>query len=199
MTYSQGVKEGEYPLAHTPEDDERILTSANIIMDHQLGEAAISNDCKQLCATLVDATYEPPENSLFQEDLFWRVLNNVRSRNEARVVRDVSPYIVPSAELLFLRGALEHEYLTEEIQAEWTKCVTLAGPQPKPDYVVGFPTSAFTKNEIAKLKWYNGTPEKPTAKPTIFTTDLYFPFLTCEVEVRLATYNHILCLLTCIC
>ena len=70
-SYSQGAREGGYPPAHTPAYEKQILEPAGIIMDQLLGEAAISNGCKQVCTILVDATYEPPENSLFEGDLFF--------------------------------------------------------------------------------------------------------------------------------
>lgn len=194
MSYSQGVREGEYPPAHTPAYEKQVLEPAGIIMDQQLGEEAISDGCKQLCTTLVNAKYEPPQNSLFEGNLFWKVLNGVRSRNEPRVVRDISPWLIPSAELLFMRGFPELKNLTEEIQGDWTKCVSLVGPLPRPDFTVGFQSSAFTNDEIEKLR-YHGAPEKPT----LFTGDLYFPFLICEVKVRSIINKHILCVLTLVC
>ena len=118
MSYTQSAKEGVNPPAHTPGYEQQILTPAGIILDQQFGEATILDDCKQLCTILLDAKYEPPEHSLFQGDLFWKTLNGLRSRSEARVMRDVTPYIVPSAELLFIHGASELEHLIEEIQAE---------------------------------------------------------------------------------
>lgn len=193
MSYSQGVRVGEYPPAHTPAYEKQVLEPAGIIMDQQLGEATISNGCKQLCTILVDATYKPPQNSLFEGDFFWKVLNGVRSRNEPRVVRDISPWLIPSVELLFMRGFSNLKNLTEEIQTDWTKCVPLAGPLPRPDFTVGFQSSAFTNDEIEKLK-YHSVPEKPT----LFTGDLYFPFLICEVKVRSIINKSILCFLTCV-
>jgi hypothetical protein len=67
---------------------------------------------------LLEADYDPPEHILFQGDLFWITINMVHSRNEARVVRDITLYIIPSAELLFARGVSGLEYLTEEINRE---------------------------------------------------------------------------------
>lgn len=193
MSYSQGVKKSDYPPTHSPEYEKRILIPAGIIMDQQSGESVISDDSKQLCTILINAVYEPPENSLFEMDLFWKVLNGVRNRNEARVVRDISSQLIPSAELLFMRGLLELEHLTEEMQTMWTKCFSLAGPLPKPDFTVGFRSSAFTDDEIEKLKYY-GLPYKPT----LFIEDLYFPFLVCEVKVRFMLINFISCLLICL-
>ena len=105
-------------------------------------------------------------------------MESVRRRNEARVVRDITPLIVPSTELLYARrGILHLQHLTEEINAEWTKCICLAGPRPKPDYAIGFMPSAFTVDEVMKLKSYTA-PEKAT----LFTEHLYFPFIICEVK-----------------
>ena len=186
-SYTQSVKKGENPPPHTPEYELQVLAPAGIIMDQQLGEATILDDCKQLCTTLLDAKYEPPKDSLFKDDLFWKTLNRLRSRSEARVLRDITPYIAPSAELLFIRGASDLEHLIEEIQAEWSKCTSLAGPRSKPELTVGFPSSAFTTDDIQKLRYYRA-PEKPT----LFTGNLYFPFLTCEVKVGPTICSHIL-------
>ena len=188
ISYTQSVKQGENPPAYTPEY-EKILANAGIQMYvHEVGETAISDDCKELCTTLLEADYEPPENSLFHGDFFWVTLNRVRSRNEARVVRDITPYIVPSAEHLITRGASGLSFLIEEIEGEWSKCIPLAGPQLTPDFAVGLPPSVFTDSEIAKLKYYTAP-----QKPTMFTKNFYFPFLLCEAKVRPTIYSSISC------
>jgi len=68
-----------------------------------------------------ESEYETTEHYLFKEDVFWMILERVRSVNEARVVRDIMPSLVPSAELLYIHGASNLQHLTEEINAEWTK------------------------------------------------------------------------------
>ena len=179
-SYTQSVKEGENPPSHTPEYERKVLAPAGIILDHQIGENAITPDCKELCTTLLSATYELPQNSLFEGDLFWKVMNGIRSRNEPRVVRDIGPYVIPSAEQLEILGSSTTKHLREEIQAEWTKCESLAGPTSKPDFTVGFSSSAFTEDEIEELKAYS-----TRQKPTEIVEGLYFPFLICEAKVRI--------------
>lgn len=120
MSYSQSVKEGQHPPAHNPAYENQVVQSTGIIIDYQLDEAAISDECKQLCTTLANAT-DLPKDSLFAGDSFWKVLNAVRSRNEPRVVRDISSVLIPSAEVHSMRGFLELKDLTEEIQADRTK------------------------------------------------------------------------------
>lgn len=44
-----------------------------------------------------------------------------------------------------MRGVSELEGSTEEISTDWTKCVPLVGSLPRPDFTVGFQSSAFTR------------------------------------------------------
>ena len=183
-SYAQSMKKGESPYAHSPEYERKVLAPAGIILDQQLGEAAVSADCKEMCASLTNANYEPPKDSLFDGDLFWKVMNSIRSRNEPRVVRDISQYVTPSAEHLELRGLLEAEHLREELQTEWHRCDSLAGPAPKPDLAVGLGLSAFTEKELKKMQNY-GTFQKPTE----VAESLFFPFLVCEAKVSSCPVN----------
>ena len=175
-SYSQSVKDGDNPRAYTPKY-EKVLEKAGIFMDEYQGEGAISDACQQLCNDLLSGEYETPESSIFQGDQFWAVLRRVRTRNELRIFRDITPLIVPSAELLCIRGNDHLEHLTEELSGDWTRFRPTAGPQPKPDIAVGLMSSAFTDVELLKLKCYTA-PDRAT----LFTEDVYFPFLMCEVK-----------------
>jgi len=175
-SYAQSVKDGDNPRAYTPKYEE-VLEKAGIVMDANHDQATISDACQQLCNDLLSGEHEPSEHSLFQGDQFWTVLRRVRTRNEPRVFRDITPLIVPSVENLYICGNHHLEHLTEELNAVWTKCTTLAGPQPKPDFVIGLMSSAFTDEEILKLKSYT-TPDRAT----LFTENMYFPFLMCEAK-----------------
>ena len=175
-SYSQSVKDGDNPRAYTPKY-EKVLEKAGIFMDEYQDQATVSDACQQFCNDLLSGDYEAPEHSIFQDDQFWTVLRRVRTRNELRVFRDVTPSIVPSAELLCIRGDHHLEHLIEEMSVDWTRCSTTAGPQPKPDFAVGLMSSAFTDAEILKLKYYTA-PDRTT----LFTDDVYFPFLICEVK-----------------
>jgi hypothetical protein len=178
MSYSQGVKEGIYPAAHTSTYEKEILEPAGIILDKQIGEATIGHDARDLCQTLLKATYEIPENSLFEGDLFWKVLNGVRNEGEGRVVRDLQPDVVPSAEILSFRGLSKVNYLKETVKIPWNNVVSLAGPKPCPDFTVGLLPSAFTEPELDKLHRRHNTSDTPSR----FTGNLYFPFFTCEAK-----------------
>ena len=182
LSYSQGVREGIYPVAHTSTYEKQILEPAGIILDQQIGEAAIGPDARELCQILLKATYESPKNSLFEGDLFWKIMNGVRNEGEGRVVRDLQPYIVPSAEILSFCGLSKINYLKETIKILWGNVVSLAGPTPCPDLTVGLLPSAFTEPELEKLHRCHNTSDTPSR----FTGDLYFPFFTCEAKVSLS-------------
>ena len=164
--------------ARDPDFDEQ-LTAAGIYLDE--GVATISEDCRKLCGSLLSDKQSVPEICLFQDDLFKTTASRYLHRNEAMVFRDITPLITPSAELLCAFGSTHLAHLREEINTIWTKCICLAGgPRPKPDFAVGFKTSAFTEIELRKLVPYAGG-----SKETCFimaTKHILFPFLTSEAK-----------------
>lgn len=120
------------------------------------------------------------EVSLFRDDIFKMAYQRVRRRNEAMVLRDVTPLMVPSAEILFSYGAKHLEHLIEELNVSWSNCFPIApGPVPQPDYSIGFKSTAFTSDQLQKLESYVSN-----WKNTHFmvTEWMHFPFFTCEVK-----------------
>lgn len=177
MSYTQSVKEGLNPPQYTPEY-ENTLREAGIFMNQEPG-LSVSDTSQELCTTLLDSFFPPPTNSLFRDQSFLLILEEVRNDNEPRVQRDVLPLLVPCASLLFVHDRIAQcRHLAARIQGEWTKITTLAGPQPTPDYAVGLKPSAFTDEEISKLQDYTAS-----NSATQFRDGLYFPFLVCEVSI----------------
>ena len=174
--YSQGVKDGDNPTAWTRQHAEK-MQEAGLIMAEYQAQAVISDNCRRLCNSILEADYPPPQGPLFQRDKLLKVLDQVQFRNEARVVRDITPIVVPSAELLFISDQPGLEHITEAMNAEWVQCDTLCGPRPKPDFVAGISPSAFSKEDKEKLKM-NHT----SACPNLFPENMYYPFLICEVK-----------------
>ncbi|KAB8356529.1 hypothetical protein FH972_024112 [Carpinus fangiana] len=175
-SYSQSVRDGNSPAAWTRQHEEKML-EAGLIMSGSQHRAVITDECRQLCESLLKKEYPLPDDPSFQLDRLAKVLDRVRFRNEARVVRDVLPIVVPSPELLHVDGHDGLDHICEAINAEWTQCDTLCGPRPKPDFVVGISSSAFANEEKLKLR-LNHT----SACPNFFPENMYFPFLICEVK-----------------
>ncbi len=173
------LREGKNPAVKSRRY-EQLLISAGIYMDDD-DKVATTKECKALCQTLLNVYRTVPHDSLFNDDLFKRVCQRVRNKNEARVIRDLSPLLVPSAEILYLRGATNLEHLIETVDESWIKSIPLVkGPRPQPDFAVGVKSSAFTSDQLKKLQPSIG--DWQTTSRLVATDEMYFPFLTSEVK-----------------
>ena len=139
------------------------------------------------CKTLLDSEQTVPKDSLFRDDLFRATCDKVQDRNEAQVIRSITPYIVPSAEDLEILGAAHLEHLIEGVNEGWTGSIAVEGPLPKPDYSVGFRRSAFTDEQLKKLDPLIGSVFENSF--FVATYRMYFPFLTCEVKCGAAALD----------
>ncbi|KAL9123660.1 MAG: hypothetical protein Q9217_006929 [Psora testacea] len=144
---------------------------------------------KILCKTLLETDQKLPQDSLFRDDLFKRTCEKVRNRNEAIIVQDITRLIVPSAENLAIYGARHLNYLFESVNEGWNSMVEFEGTLPQPDYSVGFGRSAFTQEQLNKLKPFVGEPGSKLTTYFMATTRIYFPFLTCEVKCGAAALD----------
>lgn len=140
-----------------------------------------------MCKTLLDSEQTVPKDSLFGEDLFGTTCDKVQDRNEARVIRSITPHIVPSAEDLETYGATHLEHLIEGVNEGWTASIPVEGPRPQPDYSVGFRRSAFTNEQHKKLGPLIGSVYDTSL--FLATYRMYFPFLTCEVKCGAAALD----------
>ncbi|PTB64822.1 hypothetical protein BBK36DRAFT_1177550 [Trichoderma citrinoviride] len=141
----------------------------------------ITNESKILCETLLEGNQTYPENSLFRDDIFGLTCEKIRTKNEARVLQDITRLIVPSAESLATYGAEHLDILTESVNEGWNNSIPLTGRRPQPDYSVGFLRDAFTEEQLDKLSPFIGD---FLADQSYFmaTYYMYFPFLACEVK-----------------
>jgi hypothetical protein len=89
-----------------------LATKGSFIGKSELGAIATS---KSLCRTLLETEQTFPNDSLFRDYLFEETCEMVQNKNEARVVRDISLLIVPSVEILAIRGAKRLKILIESV------------------------------------------------------------------------------------
>lgn len=139
-------------------------------------------DMKALCMTLLKRDQTVSQDSLFRNDLFKKTCEKVRNRNEAIIVQDITRLIVPSAVNLAIYGAKHLNHLYETVNESWTSMAEFEGTLPQPDYSVGFGRSAFTWEQLDKLKPFVGEPGSKLTTYFMATTRMYFPFFTCEVK-----------------
>ncbi|KAI4143981.1 MAG: hypothetical protein LQ340_006814, partial [Diploschistes diacapsis] len=137
----------------------------------------IQKDSQNLCAEYLKGDRKTVKTSVYTTEQFSKVLMRVYNLNEARIQKDVMPWVVPSAETLMYCGDLNLDYIGEEYNAIWIKCATMGSKAPKPDYTAGLLSTAFTEEEVGKLENY----AQPT-RPFRFTPEICFPFLMCEAK-----------------
>jgi hypothetical protein len=175
-SYSQSFKDGDVPKAHSQEY-ESVLAEHGVYMEELTGRSLVGHASWALSRALLQGQYDEPEYTPYPLSKFLAVWQLAQSRNEFRIYRDITPLLVPSAEILHILGHDDLAHIREEISVEWTKANTLGGPKPKPDFAVGIARSAFSEEEITKLKNYTAF-----ERPTFFAGNLYFPFLLCEAK-----------------
>ena len=144
---------------------------------------------KTLCRTLLNAEQSVPQDTLFRDDLSDETCESVQARNEAMVVRDISPLICPSAQVLWIYGAKHLQSLTESVNEGWNSAIPLYGSCAQPEYSVGFGRSAFTDKQLDKLTPFIGNIEDECTYHFMAIWYMHFPFLTCEVKCGAVALN----------
>ena len=153
-----------------------LATKGSFLDKSELDATTVS---KNLCQTFLEIEQTYPTNSFFCDDLFDKYCE-LRNKNRARVVRDISPFIVPSAELLAIRGAKHLEILIESVNERWSSSIPITNTRAQPDYSVAFRREAFTKDQLKRIQPFVG--ELTDTSVFMATYCMYFPFLTCEVK-----------------
>ena len=149
----------------------------------------ITDTSRDFYQTLLGKEQTIPQGTLFRDDLFDETCKSVQGRNEAMIIRDISPLICPSAQVLKIFGAKHLNSLCESVNEGWNSAEEFEGTRPQPDYSVGFGQSAFTPEQLNKLKPFVGEPGFKLLTHFMATTRMYFPFLTCEVKCGAAALD----------
>ncbi|KAF2267283.1 hypothetical protein CC78DRAFT_551972 [Lojkania enalia] len=180
---SRGEKSAPY---RDPRYKALLATKGSFMDDSDLD---IADESKDTSYSLLNTDQTVPKDSLFRDDIFKRTIRKVEDRNEARVLRDITPLIVPSAEILATYGARELECLIESTNEGWNNSMPLTGTRPQPDYSVGFRREAFTDGQLNKLSPFIGDWISGDQSFFMATYYMYFPFLTCEVKCGAAALD----------
>jgi hypothetical protein len=147
----------------------------------------VTNESKRMCQQLLDAQQTVPEDTMFSDHHFEETCEAIRNKNEARVVRDISLLIVPSAEISAIRGNQPCRLLIESVNEGWNNSIPLTKPRPQPDYSVGFRREAFSEPRLQKLQPFVG--ELTDNSVFMATYYMYFPFFSSEVKCGAAALD----------
>ncbi|PTB72271.1 hypothetical protein M440DRAFT_1095213 [Trichoderma longibrachiatum ATCC 18648] len=140
----------------------------------------VATQSKKLCQVLLDTKQTLPEKSLFHDEYFKKTCQRLRNRDHARIIRDISQLIVPSAETLAIYGAKHLDILAESVNEGWKcSCAVPGVATPQPDYSVGFRLDAFSDTQRAVLSWLI----TDSSRLSFFkaTPHVYLPFLSSEM------------------
>ncbi|KAL2043398.1 hypothetical protein N7G274_003704 [Stereocaulon virgatum] len=171
-------REGKNPLVKSRRY-ETVLASAGIYMGKP--EMPPTNECKSLYQVLLHTEQFTPKDTIFRDDLFETACDNIRNKNEARVIQDIGRLLVPSPETLTMYGATHLKHLIETVDESWIKSIPfIKGPRPQPDFAVGLRSSVFTAEQLKKLQPSIG--DWQTTSRLVATDEMFFPFLTAEVK-----------------
>lgn len=186
ITSDQLSREGKSSQYNNSDYEVRLEQKGSYMRKSILG---ITNTSRDLCRALLDKEQTIPQGTLFRNDLFDETCESVQGRNEAIVVRNITPLICPSAQILRIYGAKHLNNLYETVSEGWNSMAEFEGTLPQPDYSVGFGRSAFTQEQLNKLKPFVGEPGFKVITYFMATTRMYFPFLTCEVKCGAAALD----------
>ena len=177
QSYSDAVKTGKNPVPYSNAYAIEI-PNHGMIMDTEDDQETLDDTNQQLCENLLSDGNQIHTDAVYPYRHFHDLLKAAKERNETRLVRDMMPLLVPSAELLRICGNMTGlEGITEEVNAQWKPSATIYGPCPKPDFAAGLRSSAFNEQEIWLLKGLS-----PISCPNCVTDHMYFPFLVCDVK-----------------
>ncbi|USP78430.1 hypothetical protein yc1106_05704 [Curvularia clavata] len=168
--------------------DEYDLKRENIFLkNHAVG---LPDEVKQQCDDFFQREEPEPKNTLFDIDIFPVVLQMLRLGNEARIIRDITMLLVPSAEILTIRRPREERIFVETTDELWTDMIPILHPRPRPLYGVGFRKKAFSEDQIKRLEQFVGSVGCRYESYFKTTFLMYFPFLTCYFNEVLNTADR---------
>ncbi len=146
-----------------------------------------TNESKRLCQQLLDTQQTILQDTMFSDDHFEDTCEAMRNKNEARVIRDISLLLVPSAEVLAIRGNEHCRLLIESVNEGWNNAIPLTKPRPQPNYSVGFRREAFTETQHQKLQPFVG--DLTEISYFMGTWYMYFPFFSSEAKCGAAALD----------
>ena len=142
----------------------------------------IGKNMKVHCKTLLKNDQTISQDSLFRDDLFRRTCEKIRNRNEAIIVQDITRLIVLSTKNLAIYDAKHLIHLYEIVNEDWNNTVEYENTLSQSNYSIGFERSAFTQEQLNKLKPFVDEPEFKITTYLMTITRMYFSFLICEIK-----------------
>ncbi|KAL8800265.1 MAG: hypothetical protein Q9182_005289 [Xanthomendoza sp. 2 TL-2023] len=137
----------------------------------------LEESARRRCEGFLEGTRVPSHCPGYSAGQLPTALDRAQNLNEARLCRDITPWVVPSAEHSYWNGEITLQYLVDEVQADWSGCAPMDGTRPKPDLTIGISPDHFDEEEIKKLKSFSSF-----ERPSFVTPNLCYPFFIVEAK-----------------
>lgn len=175
--YSQSRKNEDVSKQYIKSYEKYIFTKGLNMNDFKNEKLVFSNS-KVTCNDFQNITREIISSTVYFKAKTFEVIKLCRNRSETIINRNITPLIVPSIKLLYLKDEVnQFKHFIDEINTQWYENWVLTKPRFKLDLIVGFFSSAFTIAENEKLINYTSFENL-----TRSIDDLCFSFLMCEVK-----------------
>jgi hypothetical protein len=131
----------------------------------------------KLCEQLLNQPNDNPSDTLLEDEYIQDFRTTLQSRSEARILVDLHPLLMPSAESRRIREGEGLEHIIDGYNDPWFKTEPIHGPKPQPDHAWGLRWSTFSESQRQKLG------VKRDAKSMYAVRDdMYFPYLAAEIK-----------------
>jgi hypothetical protein len=140
-------------------------------------DAGLSLEDVALSERLLNRSADTPHGTLFDVEFIDEFHNALQHRSEARLLVDLHPLLMPSAENLFIQGREELKDVIDSYNDPWLKTEPIYGPKPQPGHARGLKWSTFSDSQRRKLGIR-------TEENSLYAVrgDMYFPYLTAEIK-----------------
>ncbi|KAK8172637.1 hypothetical protein BKA80DRAFT_299429 [Phyllosticta citrichinensis] len=170
------------PGSDSPETRARLLKDDKVqmffIKHSRAPVGGLPDEAEKLVQQL--KTQEQSVPFFSDERVLELVGRKTKGKNEAKVVQDVGPFVVPHVDHLNYLDYNSLEHLTESVDDVWSHCIPiLASNCPKPDYTAGFYWSRFNDQQLGAIVRLGPNRECSFSRGS---EEQYFPFFTCEAK-----------------
>lgn len=129
------------------------------------------------------------QDSLFRDDLFDKICEKIRNRNETMIIRNIGSLIVSFVQTLVTYDVTHLNYLYKCVNEDQNSAISFHDIRSQLDYFVGFDRFAFMEKQLEKLKFFVGKIGFKTLIYFMTTMRMYFLFLICEIKCDATTLN----------
>lgn len=74
-----------------------------------------TNECKKFCKTIFHAEQSIFQNTIFRNNLFETICDNIKNKNETKIIQNINQLIILSSKTLTIFNVIHFKYLIENI------------------------------------------------------------------------------------